>query len=495
MAVSPAVAAKFIHSLSLGEGKWAGQPFKLWPFQKQIIQTILARDPATKRRLRSEVVVGIPRKNAKTTLIAALGIALLVLDGEPGNLIAVAAKTRGQAGLLLQAAKRLVRGSKIGQTPLTNFIEVRKDFLYFPETDSYLRAIAAEAQGQHGLNPGAFIVDEGHAALETDRELYDTLLSAQGARRDPLGVVITTGGPRPAGPMYDLYRYGKEVEAGLRNDPRFAMIWYEPSDPNCDITDVREWYRSCPALGAFVEEDYYRQKVKAVLDGKAPEFMFRRLHLNQWTSAAERWLPWSAVQKCGGPVEIPDGAEVFLAIDAALSRDTFAVSMVYVAEGLMQDENGVLRNTTVAHVKSRAFSAVDGGYIDPEEVKLYVLGIAAQYTVVDVAYDPAYLGLLRADLEERGLPMEPFPQDAGRMTRATETFQRLFLDTRVRHGGDRMLLDQIANIGTKPTERGVRISKVKSAGGKVDMPVSLAMALDRAFGDELGGDVVLGDDD
>ena len=108
------------------------------------------------------------------------------------------------------------------------------------------------------------------------------------------------------------------------------------------------------------------------------------------------------------------------------------------------------------------------------------------------AIDPAYLGLMRASLEERGLPMQPFPQDAGRMTRATETFQRLFIDTRVRHGNDRVLLDQIANIGTKPTERGVRISKLKS--GRVDAPVALAMALDRAFGDELMQDVVYGGD-
>jgi phage terminase large subunit-like protein len=68
------------------------------------------------------------------------------------------------------------------------------------------------------------------------------------------------------------------------------------------------------------------------------------------------------------------------------------------------------------------------------------------------------------------------------MERATETFQRLFIDERVRHGGDPLLLEQISSIATKPTERGVRMTKRGSM--PVDMAVALAMALDDALGGE-----------
>jgi phage terminase large subunit-like protein len=283
--------------------------------------------------------------------------------------------------------------------------------------------------------------------------------------------------------MHELYEYGKQIAAGLRSDPEFGFLWYE-AHPDAAVDDRDGWYKAQPALGLIVPEEFYAKTARAVLSGKFPEFMFRRLYLNQWTSAAERWLPWKAVEQCGGAVEIPDGADIYLALDAALSRDSFAVVMVHVADGLGVDaETLVLHETTVAHVRGKAFIPPENEYIDPGEVETYVLGLASRYNILQVSYDPAYMGLLASSLADRGLPMEPFPQTADRMTEATETFQRLFLDARVRHGGERMLLNQIANIGTKPTERGVRISKIKSSGGRVDLPVALAMALQDALGD------------
>jgi phage terminase large subunit-like protein len=79
--------------------------------------------------------------------------------------------------------------------------------------------------------------------------------------------------------------------------------------------------------------------------------------------------------------------------------------------------------------------------------------------------------------------MVPFPQSAERMTKATETLQRLVLDQRIRHGGDPDLDQQMSGVGTSITERGVRISKRRS-GLKIDCVVALAMALDRALGEE-----------
>lgn len=487
MAMSPKHAIKFMGNLTLGEGQYAGQKMTVYPFQRDVVNLCFGRDERTKRRLRREVVWGISRKCSKTNTAAAMAIAALVLDTQEdrGNLIVLAAKTRQQAGLLLMAAKRFVRGSSIGGVPLSKFLIIRQDHIYFPETDSYLRVIAAEAQGQHGLNPGIFIIDEGHAALETSDELFETLTSAQGARKDPLAIIITTAGPRPQGPMYQKYLYGRRVNSGEINDPRFGMIWQE-ADPDCDIADPKQWAKASPALGKFVFPAFYEDQVHSILQGNGSEFQFRRLYLNQWTTASERWLPWTRVLACSGPVEIPDGAEVYIGIDAALSRDTFAVSVVYVGEGLsIADDLAMTTGRTVAHVKGKVFRGTASGkekvYIDPEEAETYILGLSQKYNIVDCVFDPAYMGLLAGTLGERGIPMTPYPQTASNMEAATETFQRLFLDGRVRYGGDKEFQNQIANIGTKPTERGVRISKLKS-GGPVDFAVSTAMAMHAALG-------------
>lgn len=87
---------------------------------------------------------------------------------------------------------------------------------------------------------------------------------------------------------------------------------------------------------------------------------------------------------------------------------------------------------------------------------------------------------------EAGLPMEPFPQSPERMSAATETFQRMILSERVRHGNERTFDEQVANLGVVSTDRGVRISKRKS-GGQIDAIAAFVMALQLAIGDDVPG--------
>lgn len=473
------------------KGKFAGRPFKLYDFQRDAIEAILAQNPRTGKRLTREFLLGVARKNGKTELIAALAIALLVLDGEPGGDVVIAAGKRDQARILLTAAQKMVRLGKLGGVPLDaargGWLDVRRDHIYFPEMDAKLGAVSADAQNEQGLNPNVAIVDELHVAAEKNRDLYDALMTAQGARENPLMVAITTAGPMPTGPCYDLYAYGKEIERGVRSDPDFRMIWHE-AEPEAEVDDPRAWAAANPALDKFLFREFLKKAARAVLAGKAPEYAFRRLHLNQWTTAAERWLPYAKWKACSGMPSIPEGSDVFVALDASLSRDSFGVAWVYVTteRRFVGRENGltVPEDVKVAHVQVKEFRPLhDGAYIDPQDVLMFLLGLQRLYNVVDLSYDPAYMGLLASALQDRGFPTEPFPQSADRMTRATETLQRLTLDERLRHGGDKILDSHMAAVGVKPTDRGVRISKAKS-GRYVDCATALAMALDRALGDE-----------
>lgn len=480
MAASPKTYKKFISTLTTTTGKWAGRPFELHDFQHNIIDRIFRRqrdEDGVIRRVVREAVIGVGRKNGKTELIAALALASLVVERERGGLVVIAAAKREQAALLLTAAKRMVWQSKINGTPLSKFLHVKRDRIYFPELDATLMTIAADAQKEHGLNPHLVIVDEGHATMEKDRELYDTLLTAQGAREDPLAIVITTAGPAPRGPMYDLYKYGKEIQRGERVDPNFEFIWFE-AEPDAAVDDPKAWAAANPALGKFLPEPFFQKAARAVKSGRMPEFMFRRLHLNQWTSATERWLPYAKVE-AGGRMQphFPDDCDVTIALDAAIKRDTFGVIMI--REEDMGTEPGLV------HVRAKRFVPdAEGGYIDPDEIVTYVLGLAGQYNVLKVVYDPAYMQMVAGRLLERGVYCEPFPQSATKMERATEVFQRFFLDERIIHGGDSHLLEHIAAIAVKPTERGVRMSKLKSLM-PTDLAVALAMCLDDRYGEEV----------
>lgn len=67
------------------KGKWAGQQIQLELWQKALVSALFGfRDKETKKRKYRELVLMIGRKNGKSLLASALGVYLLIADGEGG---------------------------------------------------------------------------------------------------------------------------------------------------------------------------------------------------------------------------------------------------------------------------------------------------------------------------------------------------------------------------------------------------------------------------
>jgi len=75
--------------LTLG-GSFYGQPFEVLDFQRDVINDIYRLDDEGKR-LHRTYLLGLPRKNAKTTLAAALGVFHLIADDADKAPVAIAA--------------------------------------------------------------------------------------------------------------------------------------------------------------------------------------------------------------------------------------------------------------------------------------------------------------------------------------------------------------------------------------------------------------------
>lgn len=471
----------FIKNLRHTKGKYANQLFRLEPWQEAFIRNILALNRSGRRKVQ-RALLGIARKNGKTELIAALAIALMICDREPGGEIVGAASKRDQARLLLEAAKRMVWYSKINGRALSDFIVVRRDGLYFAEMDTYYRIVSADGEKEHGLNPSIVIFDELHAQGQR-RDLWDALVTAQGAREDPMMISITTAGPEPRGICWDEYEYARKINNGTISDPTFLAEWYE-ADRELEVDDPKAWAQANPGYPTFVQADFLKRQAKDVLAGKLPEYTFRRLHLNQWTNALERWLPRASWEAGSAYPEIPEGATITIGLDAALKRDSYGVAIVYKAPGWVETEEGLSIPADIAHVRVKAFVPEnEGEYINQEDVRTYLLGLSQLYRIEKLVYDPAYMQLMAEQLADAGMVIEPYPQSPEKMGFATETFQRLVLDSRLVHGNDRTLNEQLAAVGVRETDRAVRISKGKS-GARIDVVVALVMALAEAFGGE-----------
>lgn len=471
-----------MEQLCLDKGRWAGRPMQLLPWQTEFIQGLFALDRRGRRKVK-RALQGVARKNGKSGWGAALALTMLVCDGERGAEVVGAAAKRDQARLILETAKRMVKYTRIQGRPLSDFLQVRRDAIYYPELDSRYIVVSADGEKEHGLNPSTVIVDEWHA-LGTKRDLIDALITAQGARENPLLIGLTTAGPAPKGSCFEEYTYLRRWEQGIINDPEFFGVWFE-ADRELDVTDERGWEQANPSIDAIVSRDWLRKAAADVVAGRMPEFTFRRLHLNQWTSALERWLQRNKWEKCGElPVHMPEGATITIALDAALRRDSFGVAWVHRSQAWAENEAGLSVPADIANLKVRAFVPEhDGDYIDLEEVRTFVMGLCARFHVDKVLYDPAYMTLFAQQLGEAGIPVEPFPQSGDKMVMASETFQRLVLSARLAHGNDRTLDEQLAGVAVSETDRGVRVSKRKSAD-RIDTVVAAMMACAHVFEDE-----------
>jgi phage terminase large subunit-like protein len=108
----PCRAERFIETyLTFTKGQSAGKPFKLQPWQRNLLRRIYSDlDEDGFRRIRT-FYCSVARKNGKTELAAAIALFHLLSEGEKGADVVCAAKSRDQAKLVFNAAKTMVEQS------------------------------------------------------------------------------------------------------------------------------------------------------------------------------------------------------------------------------------------------------------------------------------------------------------------------------------------------------------------------------------------------
>ena len=76
-------AINFIEQLKLTKGRWAGQPFKLLPWEKDLVKSLFGtlREEGTRQYRTAYVEIG--KKNGKSKLGAAIALYMLLAEGNP----------------------------------------------------------------------------------------------------------------------------------------------------------------------------------------------------------------------------------------------------------------------------------------------------------------------------------------------------------------------------------------------------------------------------
>lgn len=233
------------HFCRHSKGKWLGQPVRLELWQKAMLQAVFGFvHKETGFRKCREFLILVGRKNGKSTLLAALGLFMLVADGEGGPEIYCVATKRDQARIVFTEAVNMR-----DQSPsLREHLKKRKTDLYFPLIFGKFEPLASESNSLDGLNSHCVIIDELHAIK--DRNLYDVMKQSMAAREQPLLAMITTAGFVRECIYDDMYDYACKVLDGVVEDERFLAFIYELDDRS-EWTDFRAWEKANPGLGVI----------------------------------------------------------------------------------------------------------------------------------------------------------------------------------------------------------------------------------------------------
>jgi phage terminase large subunit-like protein len=408
------------------------------------------------------------RKNGKSALAASMGLSALTLGGNGSEIYSCAAD-RDQARIVFGTAKRMVELDP----ELSSMFTLYRDVLEYKDKGSVYRALSAEAYTKEGLNPSPIVIfDEVHA--QPNRELWDVMSLAGGARSDSLLLGITTAGVKTQANgqdslAYSLYQYGQKLVKGELVDPSFFFAWWEPKNPEADHRDKQLWIESNPGFGDIVDAEDFES---AVL--RTPEAEFRTKRTNCFVSTATAWLPTGSWEALIDTERTPEpGEDVILAFDGAFSNDSTAL----IAWLLGGDKPHLM----VVGIWERPDDAEQGWHVPVAEVEQTIIDTFrnSNFQTKEIVFDPARWQRTFMILDEQGMPVVSYPNSAERMVPATQKFYEAVVNQSFTHDGDERMARHITNCVTKQSSRGVMVAKASSKR-KVDAAVAAIFGYDRA---------------
>lgn len=267
-----------------------GAPIVLELFQKAFIQALFGfinKETGFRRFRETMFLVG--RKNGKSTLLAGIGLYLLVADYEGAAEIYSVATKKDQASKVLTEAHNMVK-----QSPeLRAVIRKRRNDLYFEATSSKFEALASDSNTLDGLNSHAVIIDELHAIR--DRNLYDVMKQSTSSRNQPLVVMITTAGTVRECIFDNMYEYACRIADGEIEVDDFLPILYE-LDAREEWTNPQMWIKANPGLGTIKKWETLAKFVQQAKDdpGFLPTVLCKDFNIRESESTV--WLSFNQIR-------------------------------------------------------------------------------------------------------------------------------------------------------------------------------------------------------
>ena len=478
-------------------GDFHGQPIVLLDWQHEILWDVYGTVNENGNRQYRFAYLEIPKKNGKTSLIAAMALYHLACDGPSGEIYCCAAD-RAQAELVYKAAKGM-REQNSDLEELLKLTDSKKE-IKNNITGTTLKVLSAEAYTKHGINPTIVIFDELHA--QPNRDLWDVMTFAAGsARKEPLWWVITTAGDDPDRHSigWEIHDYATKIQDGEIEDPTwYAKIYNAPDD--ADIFDEDVWYKSNPSLGKIIQIETLRQEALYAKNSESGERLFRWLRLNQWIALKRiGWLPLTLWDSTTKQIDMASllGKKCYAGLDLSSIQDLTGLTLLFPPQDELEHwyaifeawipEDNMKQRVAKDHVaydrwvNEKHLNATPGNAIDYDFIQSTIEQAAMKYNLVVVAADPWNIHMLQQQLVKKGIEVVVIPQTMAGMSPAMKHIGKLLLEKKLLHEKNPVARWCFGNVNIAVDgNENIKPMKDKSIE-RIDITVSLINAMAEAM--------------
>jgi phage terminase large subunit-like protein len=485
-------AVRFQEMMPHVKGKWAAKQERLVyePWQCFAECNLFGWvDRKTGLRRFRESYEEVPRKNAKSTRLAARGLYLFAADGEAGAEVYSGATTEKQAYEVFRPAWMMANKLK----PLRERFGIEQAGnpknpgpMYVMDDMSRFETMIGKPGD--GASPHAALVDEYHEH-ETDH-MVDAMQTGMGAREQPMLSIITTAGSNMAGPCYekrqDVIRILEGTDA---DDGVFGLIYGIDEGDRWD--DPASLVKANPNYGVSVFPEFLEAQLAQARRSASKQNAFRTKHLNEWVGARTAWMNMLAWQRQKRELKVEDfeGCPCWAAADLASKIDVAALLLLflkdeafyciprfYVPESSLQDNSRYQRYVTEGAMIATPGEITDYGFIEEE-----IHRVAKVVNLQDVAFDPTQATYIMTRLQQDSIPVIEFKQVLQNMSEPMKQVEADVISRKLFHDGNPAMTWMIGNVVAFLDAKEHIYPRKERPANKIDGAVALIMARARAL--------------
>ena len=419
------------------KGKLAPGNLKLELWQKALISSMFGIVDEAGKRVFSEVILIVARKNGKSLLASCICNYLFRASGEYGAEIYTIAPKLDQSAIVFDCTYQMIqldpdqieRRERIAEERLATHMKVEEDpelvrkrvsDIYFPATNSVMKKLPFASKRSDGLMPLLAVADE-IAAWEGEKGLrqYEVLASAVGAREEPIILSCSTAGYVSDSIYDELTKRATRFLLGDSKETHLLPFLYMVDDPE-KWDDINELQKSNPNLGVSIKRSFLLDEIIKAEGSlsKRNEVLTKYANIKQNSSLA--WLSAKTVERASGPAfSLDDLANNYCVcgIDLSQTRDLSSACIVVEKDGEFyvvshfwlpgerideaSQRDGLPYNI---YIQRGLLSPSGDNFIDYEDVYRWVVDLVEKYQLLPlrVGYDRYSAQYLIKSLEQYG---------------------------------------------------------------------------------------------